>query len=223
MRSWALISLGIQRSLILPEARSHCALKVLDPFLKSPTGIQWGSDWTDVKWFHLFAAVKILLLQKQQLHFIFQTADMKETSDPGQIREIYSIQNTADKSLYSNSIPACTDEFLMSKHVYVCRERPAQPAGGADEPTIRSHAASGERAGPGQTVCWDPSFYTQLWWTKGEGNDFYSNYSPHSLTFTALQNQYIFIEQPKNKLPLLSLCRWQTQPFRMTSATTGGP
>lgn len=50
---------------------------------------------------------------------------------------------------------------------HFCRERPAQPAGGADEPALRSHAAPGARAGAGQTVCRDPSFHAQLRRTKG--------------------------------------------------------
>lgn len=74
----------------------------------------------------------------------------------------------------------------------ICRERLAQPAGGADEPAVCSHAAPGERAGLGQAVCRDPPFHPQLRWTKGEGNlcCCCSNYSPQMLTFTVLKHQY---------------------------------
>lgn len=177
-------------------------------------------EWSDLICLNQFKSCCCCIL-------LFKSGDTKETSDPGQIRENYSSLNTTrwkpvqQQQQCDMQIPACARTFLTSN--CVCRECLAQLAGGADQPAVRSHAAPGAGAGPGQTVCWDPSFYAQLWWTKGEGNLSWYNYSPQRLTFTGLKNQHLpWIAFWKAKLPLFSPCRWQIQLFRMTSATTGG-
>lgn len=48
------------------------------------------------------------------------------------------------------------------------------------------------------------------------------NYSPQTLTFTVLKDQYVHWAALLKHTSPLSPHRWQIQPFKMTSATTGG-
>lgn len=68
-----------------------------------------------MRWQNWSEVIKILLfLILTLLYFVFQAVDMKETSDPRQIKENYNSPNTGrlNPVQYDMQISVCTDEFL---------------------------------------------------------------------------------------------------------------
>lgn len=87
----------------------------------------------------------------------------------------------------SNTVVDFDKTFLIPIYRYLRRKRPAKSVGGADQPAVRPHAAPGEGAGPGQTVCRDPPLHAQLRRAEGRNTE----------TFLSVRGQKKQKKQPR--------------------------